>query len=184
MPPSKATDSKKAAVLNAMMNNWEKDRWMRFRSALHLNSEEAAVRLTSMLALHLLLDSALEAILSVRLLGPGELKGKLEPVSEAMGRVNFSHRIDIAKAAGLISDSCAEDIKAVNSVRNKFAHAPSKKSRKGGMGVVREISSPKDFDRCMAKGERAFDEIRTSINRLLGIESPHDSPKRSSPTVP
>lgn len=113
MPPTKPKDSAKDAVVDAMMKNFEKHRWTRFRAALHLHSEEAADRLTSLLALHLLLDRAVEAILSVQLLGPGKLKGKLGKVSEAVKRVMFGNRIDIAKAAGLISDSCAADIKAV-----------------------------------------------------------------------
>ena len=56
----KPKDSAKDAVVNAMMKNFEKHRWTRFRAALHLHSEEAADRLTSLLALHLLLDRAVE----------------------------------------------------------------------------------------------------------------------------
>ena len=176
MPPRKSKDVKEK-IVDAMMKNFEKHRWMKFRSALHLHSEEAADRLTSLLALHLLLDRAVEAILSVRLLGSGKLKGKLGQISEAVRRVTFSNRIDIAKAAGLISDACAADIKAVNKVRNSIAHSPSSKPPDGSVHVAPEISSPKDFERCMVKGERALEEIMTNINRLLGIESPHDRPE-------
>ncbi|MDH4079598.1 MAG: hypothetical protein OEU68_07265 [Nitrospira sp.] len=176
MRPAKPTDSKKAALVNAVMKNLEKHRWMKFRSALHLHSEEAADRLTSILALHLLLDSAVEAILTVRLLGSGKLKGNFGKVSEAVRRVTFTNRIEIAKAAGLISDSCMADIKAVNKVRNALAHTPSR-NRVGSVHVEPEISSSKDFDRCMVRGERALDEIMTNINLLLGIESPRDRPE-------
>ncbi|WHZ30056.1 MAG: hypothetical protein OJF51_004858 [Nitrospira sp.] len=176
MPPEEPKDPKDT-IINAIMKNWEKHRWMKFRSALHLHSEEAAERLTSLLALHLLLDRAIEAILSVQLLGPGSLKGKLGQVAEAIRRVTFSNRIDIAKAAGLISGSCAADIKAVNKVRNKVSHSQPK-SLDGGVSVAPELSSPKDFEKCMVRGERAFDELMANINHLLlGIGSPRNKRK-------
>lgn len=162
MPPTKATDSKKAALLNAMMKRWESQRWMKYRAVLHLHSEETADRLTSLLALHLLLDRMVTAVLSLRLLDPRTVKS-LEDVEAAVSRLNFNNRIELAKAARLISDSCALDIKAVNKVRNDFAHSRSKTS-KGRVNILPELESSEDFEQCMQTGERALDELLKHIN--------------------
>lgn len=161
MSPGKPEDSTTARVLNAMMQNWETNRWMHIRAELDFHSEVAATRFTSVLTVHLLLDRALTELLARRLLDSGRLQD-LEDIEVAVSRVNFDHRIKMAKAARLISDSCAEDMKAVNKVRNKFAHFQHNESEKRA-GLLPEISSSEDFEKYMQSGDRALSELNSRM---------------------
>ena len=160
MPPTKPEDAKEK-IVDAMMKNWEKHRWIHIRAVLDLHTDEAANRLTAFLTVHLLLDRALTDLLSLRLLDPRTEEG-LEDVAEAVSRVSFKMRVDLAKAARLISDSCAINIKAVNVVRNKLAHCPPWDSG-GGLGLAPALSSMTNFEECMLKGENALNELIKNI---------------------
>lgn len=105
----------------------------------------AADRLAALLTMHLLLDRAVTALLSARFSDPRTLPDPDE-VEKVVGRVHFNNRIELAKAVRLISDSCAADLKAVNKVRNNFAHCHPETSKRGwGVGNLPELSSMKDF---------------------------------------
>lgn len=157
-------DRRKHIIGEAMTDRRSKYRWMKYRAVLHLHSEEVADRLTTLLAQHLLLDHAVTAVLSLRLRDPRTPKS-LDEVVGAVRRVNFNNRIEIAKASQLISESCAADIKAVNKVRNNFAH--HKSAAGGGVSVLPELESSDDFERCMERGERALDELLKHISEHL-----------------
>ena len=182
MPPTKRKDSKKDAVVNAMMKHWEKHRWMKLRTALHLQSEEAADRLAALLTMHLLLDRAVTAVISARFVDPRTFTN-LKDVEGVVGRIFMNRRIELMKVAHLVSNSCAADVKAVNDVRNKFAHFHPEKSGRGSeVGNLPELSSMKDFERCMQRGERALRELTKNIVHML--EHPATAICHDHPDVP
>jgi len=157
MPPEKPEDAKRDAVVNAIMNHRERLRWRYLRFSLNLETPEATDRLTELLAMHLALDSALTALLSARLVDPRTFPG-LEKIEGIIGRIQFSRRVDLAKAAGLIASTCATALIEVNTVRTKFAHCQPKDST-GRVGLVPELSSGEAFERCMDSGESALNEL-------------------------
>ena len=151
------SEDPKGTVMNAMLKYLEAFRWTSVRAAFNLHGPVAAERLAALLAMHLLLDRAVTEVIARRLLDP-RLGESLEKTEAAVSRVGFDNRVKMAKAAHLISESCAADLMAVNSVRNRFAHSQPKDSEEGD-GITPEISSHEDFNRYMERGERAFTEL-------------------------
>lgn len=173
---SRASMTELELALNVIEEHFKQlSKGMDVRTPFGLHSGEAAERLTTLLAMHLMLDREVTALLSLQLIAP-RMSRSLEKTEEAVSRVTFDNRVRMAHAACLISDSCAADIKAVNSVRNKFAHCHPK-GTKGSKGMVPEISSKKNFEDCMERGRRALNELKEAL-------IVHRTTTQFCPTVP
>jgi hypothetical protein len=104
--------------------------------------------------MHLLLDRMLTAALTLRIVGLAPSFSKTEA---AMADLSMEKRINLAKVLGAISDSCADDIKAVNKVRNKFAHYHPNHGRQ--LNNLPELSSEDAFERCAKRATRALEGV-------------------------
>ncbi|MBA2487463.1 MAG: hypothetical protein H0V35_15490 [Nitrospira sp.] len=159
---SKKKDKKhgpRAAVALAMMKRDDKQRWAPFLEYLGLD-EESCDRLTRLLVLHLVLDRTLTGMVALRFLGGTSSFSKIE---ETVATLPVSKRIDLLKTAHIISDSCAQNLKAVNSARNNLAHYQPKLGY--GLDNVKEISSEEAFTRLLHKGLPALYEVTKSLDK-------------------
>ena len=157
---STTRQSNVAKVVRAMMKAEDSKFWVPMFGWLGLDDDETVERMTRILVVHLLLDRALTALIAVSLLNP-RVMPSYKSIEEALAPVSVNQRIELAKAAHLISASCASTIKTVNRVRNKLAHHYPKL----GFGVahVQEISSQKAFQRCVETGMSALREVIQAI---------------------
>jgi len=165
MAPAKRKNSKKNGRATGMIENWEKHDWKPVFSHLGWHEEKQIQRLTKLLAMHLMIDSLLTAALSAQFLNrrPG-VEAEASKIEEIVNRIAITARIDLARTAQVISDSCAADLKAVNAVRNRFAHCHPEDPKEGwGLEKVSEITSEKAFNGCMRRGYRAGEELTDAI---------------------
>ena len=128
-----------------------------------LDDEEKAERLLRLLVMHLVLDRTVTARVALNL---SKSSSSFSTIEAAVARVPMEKRIDLARAIGAISDSCADDMKAVNQVRNKCAHY---NPHIGKLTRVPEVSSEAVFEICATRAMR-------SIRSLTGGKK--DAPKR------
>jgi hypothetical protein len=149
----------KRKIANAVVQRAKKERWKTLLAILHLHEEDKAERFTLLLALHMMLDRVLTALISQRFWEP-RLAADFIKVEGMVNKISMQMRIELAHTAGLISEACAKDCMAVNNVRQNLAHWRRKSRTDGwGLGHVREIASEEAFDRCMERGQRALDEL-------------------------
>ena len=146
----------------AMVKAGEAKFWRPMLGILGLDGEETVERLTRLLVIHLLLDRALTAVITMNFLN-SRVSSSFKKLEEVLASLPLSRRIEIAEAAQLISTDCARRIKSVNRVRNKLAHYQPKLGF--DMTHVQELSSPKAFDRCVGKGKVALDEVIKAFAR-------------------
>jgi hypothetical protein len=77
----------------------------------------------------------------------------------------MADRIAMAKASHLISDTCASNMRTVNTIRNKLAHYHPDQGWE--VSYVQELSSANAFEECMNKGFEALDEaFRAMIEKM------------------
>jgi hypothetical protein len=162
-------NDKKGPIARALMKQWDARRWGPMLDILGIRDEETSERMTRLLLVHLMLDRAVTAVLTVKFLDR-RLLAPFPKIEAAVAPLDMSSRIELAKAAHLISDSCASDMKTVNTVRNKLAHYQPKL----GWGVehVQELSSAKAYERCIDKGIRALREVVQTICKNADEISP------------
>lgn len=163
MSPEKTKGPAKDRVLQAMYTILDAKQWEPLLQMLDINDEETSERMTRLLILHLLLDRAVTVVLTTRVLDRS--KPAFSEIEALLAVLEMEMRIDLAKAAHLISPSCASDIKTVNTVRNKLVHYQPK--RGWGMGHVQELSSVEAYERCIDKGRRALQEVVDTIRKNI-----------------
>ena len=151
---STAEGGKKGAIVEAMMKHWHTMRWRPFLKLLGLTNENKIDRLVRLLVMHLLLDRAIMAGLTLRLID--HESPDFSKIEAKVAKVEMGKRIELAKAANIISDSCAKDIHAVNDVRNNFAHYQPHKGWE--LDTIQELSSAEAFEKCAVQGNRALAE--------------------------
>jgi hypothetical protein len=156
MPTEKTTGRLKEKMVQALMKQWDAKQWGPMLDMLGLRNEDAIERMTRLLLVHLMLDRAVTAVLSVKFLDR-RLLAPFSQIEAAVAPLDMARRIDLAQASHLISASCARDMRTVNTVRNKLAHYQPK--RGWGMEHVQELSSAKAYERCIQKGIRALREV-------------------------
>ena len=164
----------KEAVAQAMAQIAEQKRWEPIFIWLGLN-EESRDRLTRLLVLHLSLDRALTALITMELL---DTTSSFSEMEETIAALPMKGRIGLAQATNLISKSCAKNIGDLNAVRNNLAHYKPKLGH--GLGGVREISSEEAFYECTRKALAALTEVTCKIND--GFQ-PEEGPE-ANPPVP
>jgi hypothetical protein len=154
MPTEKTEGLLREKMVRALMRDWHAKKWQPFLEGLGLTDQDMVDRLVRLLVLHLMLDRAVTAGLTLRLLDP--TSPTFVKVEAAVAKLDMGKRIGLANASNIISDSCAADIYAVNDARNNIAHYQAKKGWR--LDIVKEISSAEAFEACAEKGMRAFAE--------------------------
>jgi hypothetical protein len=145
------------------MRNWHSERWKPFIEELGLTNEDMVDRLVRLLVMHLLLDRTLTAVLTLTMTdGVSSTFGDVEP---AVAKLEMAKRIGLAKASKIVSDSCADDIYAVNDARNNVAHYQAKTGWK--LDTVKELLSAEEFEACAKRGMRALKEITAITGNKL-----------------
>lgn len=147
----------KRKIANVLAHRTHKEWFNRLLAMLHLHDEDKAERFMLLLAIHMVLDRALTSLLSRRLSDPRWVPDP-NTIAGTVNRVSFSQRIALAKAARLISASCAEKLLTVNKVRNSLGHWQSPEDG-WGLGQVTEIASVDRFEACMNQGQAALNEL-------------------------
>ena len=156
MSAKKKSDDKKGRLAEALMKQRSKQTWQPLLEHLGLTDEDIIDRLVRLLVTHLLLDRALTAGLTTRLVDPRS-QSSFASVEAMVGKIEMAKRIGLAKASKIISDSCAENIYAVNDVRNNIVHYQRGKGWR--LDAVKELASDEAFDECTFKAFVALDEI-------------------------
>jgi hypothetical protein len=153
-------NDKKSPVVRALVKQWDAKRWGPFLEMFGLEDEDTRDRLVRLLIVHLMLDSAVTAVLTARFLDRRLLNPHSE-IEAAVSALSMSKRIELARASQLISASCAKGMTTVNKVRNKVAHYNPKHGL--GMKHVKEISSDEAFEEFINEGKRALDEAAQTV---------------------
>jgi len=163
------SEKKHDAIVQALLKQWDAKQWGPMLDMLGLRDEDAIERMTRLLLVHLMLDRAVTAVLTVKFLDR-RLLAPFSKIEAAVAPLDMAMRIDLAQASHLISASCASGMRTVNTVRNKLAHYQPK--RGWGMEHVQELSSAKAYKRCIAKGMRALREVVQTICKNADEISP------------
>ena len=79
--------------------------------------------------------------------------------------LEMEDRIELANLSGLISNSCASNMRTVNTIRNKLAHYHPKQGWQ--VSYVQELSSAKAFDQCTNKGLAALKEALHTMSQRM-----------------
>lgn len=169
MSPEETKDRVKDRLVQAMMKGRDAKRWRPMLDMLGIRDEDSIERMTRILLLHLMLDRALTALLTLQFLNQ-RLLAPFDKIEAAVAPVSISKRIELAKAAHLISATCAGGIKTVNKVRNQLAHYQPQLGP--GVGHVIEISSAKAYEQCIDKGFFALREIIDTMSQDMEKHSP------------
>lgn len=153
------------AVARAMEESEESERWAPFLKMLGLD-KRSGDRLTRLLVLHLLLDRAITAWITCKL---HETPSAFFEVEKTVATLPIGRRIDLLRAAGFISASCAKDVRAVNKARNDLAHYQPKLGFE--LSLVKEASSEAAYQQCLHKGIHALTEIAGLVADDLNARS-------------
>jgi len=155
------TDRLKAAMVKGIMKFADAERWTPLMNQLGLRDEEMVDRLVRLLLIHLVMDRTITAVLTVRLIKDNP--NVFDEVETELARFNLSSRIRLAKAAGAISEPCANDMHEVNNVRNLFSHYDPR--LQGGLAGVKEIDSEDAFEKFVQKAIGTIEEM----GKVLGL---------------
>jgi hypothetical protein len=114
-------------------------------------------RLTEVVTLHMVLDALLFLRVTLGLTVVAGPRANVERITGRVNRMRFGARLDLAQDAGWISEELAEDIAAVNGLRNRLLHFDIKR------GDAPELASPEAFDAFTKRGVRAWAALRASV---------------------
>ena len=151
--------------------------WRPWLKELGLTDVDMVDRVVWLLVMHLILDRTLTTVLTVQLTDPAV--PNVRKAEAEVARLPTGSRIRLASASGLISTSCAADLKAVNAARNKLAHYDPTLGY--GLQGVPEIASEKAFEACAERGRRALAELVPTFEKLKAARLRE---LKSAPTEP
>src|SRR5690349_6135479 len=122
--PDNQTDQKDALV-RVMVNSGMINGGVPILSCSASMMQKPAKRMNRILVLRLLLDRAVTAILTTKVVDHSSATysyADFAKIEVVLTFIDMEDRIELANASGLISDSCASNMRTVNTIRNKLAH--------------------------------------------------------------
>jgi hypothetical protein len=134
--------------------------WGPLRASFGLTPEQWQ-RLTEVVTLHMALDRFLFLRVTVGLTVLGGERANVARITRRVSRMRFTARLELAQDAGWISEELADDVAAVNGLRNRLLHYDVSR------GVEPEIASPEAFRAFTQRGVRAWSGLAAYLMPLI-----------------
>ena len=151
--------------------------WRPLRESFGLTPEQWK-RLTEVVTLHMALDRFLFLRVILGLSVVAGNRANVQRITRRVNKMRFAARLDLAQDAGWISEELADDIAAVNGLRNRLLHFDVK----GGLDEAPEIASHEAFRAFTQRGVRAWTGLAAHLMPLVhrAAEEPGGDPPATS----
>jgi hypothetical protein len=136
---------------DSLVDPMEDRLWGPMRESFGLTLEQWQ-RLTKVVTLHMALDSLLFMRVALGLTVVAGGRANTQRINRRVNKMRFVTRLELAQDAGWISEELAEDIAAVNALRNRLLHFDFKR----GADEAPEIASGEAFRAFTTRGLRAW----------------------------
>jgi len=137
--------------------------WGPLRESFGLTTEQWK-RLTEVVTLHMALDRFLFLRVTLGLTMAAGDRANVPRITGRVNKMRFGARLDLAQDAGWISEELAEDIAAVNGLRNRLLHFDIKR----GVDEAPELASPEAFGELTKRGVRAWSGLAAYLRLVQG----------------
>jgi hypothetical protein len=151
--------------------------WGPLRESFGLTAEQWQ-RLTEVVTLHMALDRFLFLRVTLGLTVVAGDRANVARITQRVSKMRFAARLELAQDARWISDEVAEDIAAVNAVRNRLLHYDVKR----GIDAAPEVASPEAFRAFAQRAVRAWQCLADYLMPLIerAAEEPEGDPSPTS----
>ena len=136
--------------------------WGQLRESFRLTPEQWK-RLTEVVTLHIALDRLLFLRVTVGLTMVAKKRANAERITRHVNAMRFAVRLELAHDAGWLTDEQADDIAAVNSLRNRLLHFDVKRLP----DEAPEIATAEAFRAFTQRGMRAWKGLATYLLPLI-----------------
>jgi hypothetical protein len=148
------------------------------RESFGVNAEQWK-RLTEVVTLHMALDRLLFLRVTLELTMVAGERANVPRITRRVTKMRFAVRLELAQDAGWISEELANDLAAVNGLRNRFLHFDARR----GLDEAPELASPGAFREFTKRGVRAWSGLAAHLMPLVQRAAEEPGPEHP-PTPP
>ena len=151
--------------------------WGPLRESFGLTAEQWK-RLTEVVTLHMAVDRLLFLRVTLGLTMVAGERANTQRITSRVSRMRFGARLELAQDAGWISEELADDIAAVNGLRNRLLHFDIKR----GVDEASELASAEAFRAFTQRGVGAWSGLAAYLMPVIqrAAEGPEGDPPASS----